>query len=91
MNKAELVSELAGQLSVKKVEAEQFVSTFWEIIMDTVSNDEDVNLIGIVSFKARRRAARIGRNPQTGAEVKIAASKGVSVKIGAKFKDRVNK
>jgi DNA-binding protein HU-beta len=90
MNKADLVSAVAAQADLTKEKADAAVSAMIEHITNALSRDESVTLIGFGSFNQTQRAARIGRNPQTGAEIQIKASKNVNFKAGKALKDSVN-
>ena len=87
MNKGELIDAVAQDIGESKAIAEKAVNSVLNIIKANVN--EGVNLIGFGSFQVSERAARTGRNPQTGAEIQIAASKTVRFKPGKAFKDVV--
>jgi len=91
MNKAELIEKIASQADMTKASAERVLNSSIEQIIKSVTKGEDVKLIGFGTFKSGKRAARIGRNPQTGAELKIPAAKTVKFSAGKAFKDAVNK
>ena len=91
MNKAELIEKIASQADMTKASAERVLNSSIEQIIKSVTKGEDVQLIGFGTFKSGKRAARIGRNPQTGAELKIPAAKTVRFSAGKAFKDTVNK
>lgn len=90
MNKTELIERIADTAGISKVAAGNAVDAFTKIITDAMCQDDEVVLVGFGSFKVGSRAARNGRNPQTGKEIKIAASKVVKFKPGKKLKDAVN-
>lgn len=90
MNKPELISEIAKVVASKQ-EAEQAFNAIFESIKQALAKGEEVRLTGFGSFKVNGRAARTGRNPRTGAEIKIAASKVPSFRPGKELKDAVNK
>ena len=73
MNKEELVQEIAKKAKVTQKEAAEILNGFVETVQKSVSKGEKVTLVGFGTFEARKRAARTGRNPQTGKEIKIAA------------------
>ena len=75
MNKTELIEALAKETELSKAAAGRAVAALVDIITKTVAKKQDVQLIGFGTFKAAKRAARKGRNPSTGAAIKIAASK----------------
>ena len=91
MNKEELVQEIAKKSSVTQKEASEVLGALIETIQKTVSKGKKVTLVGFGTFESRKRAARIGRNPQTGKELKIAATTVPAFSAGKKFKEAVNK
>lgn len=90
MNKAELVAAIAGKTNVTKKLAEDSVNAFVEVVTEELKKGEKVQLVGFGSFEVRKRAARKGRNPQSGKEIKIPASKAPVFKAGKALKDTVN-
>lgn len=88
-NKAELVTEVAKKSNVTKKNTETIVNAVFDSIKQELSNGEKVQLIGFGTFEVRDRAARNGRNPQTGAQIKIPASKVPAFKPGKSLKDAV--
>lgn len=90
MNKAELVETIAEKTGTTKKIAESQVEAFIEAIADSLKKGEKVQLVGFGSFEVRKRAARKGRNPQTGAEMKIPASAAPVFKAGKALKEAVN-
>ena len=91
MNKAELVDAVAAKTGATKKDTEATVKAFVEAVTAALKKGDKVQLIGFGSFEVRKRAARKGRNPQTGEEIKIAASKSPVFKAGKALKDAVNK
>lgn len=91
MNKKELVEKIATDADISKASAERALNGAIGQIIKVVTKGDDVQLIGFGTFKSGKRSARIGRNPQTGAEIKIPASKTVKFASGKAFKDAVNK
>ena len=91
MNKAELVEKIADGADISKASADRTLSVTIETIIKAVTKGDDVQLVGFGTFKSGKRAARTGRNPATGAEIKIPASKTVKFVAGKAFKDSVNK
>lgn len=91
MNKEELVQEVAKKAKVTQKEAAEVLSTLIEVVEKTVSKGKKVTLVGFGTFEARKRAARTGRNPQTGKEIKIPAKTVPAFTAGKKFKELVNK
>ena len=89
MNKTELVAALAEKAEVSKKDAEKVLSAFIETVQDAIKADDKVQLVGFGTFEARERAAREGKNPQTGEKIKIAACKVPAFKAGKAFKDLV--
>ena len=90
MNKEELVQELSKSAKVTQKEASEVLSALIDVIQKTVSKGKKVTLVGFGTFERRERAARIGRNPQTGKELKIPASKVPAFSAGKRFKTIVN-
>lgn len=90
MNKSDLITAVAAQADLTKDKADAAVSAIVEQITNALSRDESVTLVGFGTFSQSHRAARTGRNPQTGAEIQIAASNGVNFKPGKSLKDAVN-
>lgn len=89
MNKTELVQAVAERTQLTKKDAGNAVNATLNLIQETLSNGETVQLIGFGSFEVRERAARKGRNPQTGEEIDIAATKTPAFKAGKQLKDAV--
>lgn len=89
MNKSELVNAIAESTGLTKKDSELAVNAFVETIKETLSQGESVQLIGFGTFEVRDRAARIGRNPQSGLPLEIPASKAVGFKAGKALKDAV--
>ena len=90
MNKAELVAKVAEKTGFTKKDAEAAVNALVGSIEEALVNGDKVQLIGFGTFEVRERAARVGRNPQTKEEIKIAASKQPVFKAGAALKKAVN-
>lgn len=90
MNRKELIDALASRTDSTKADAERNIAGLIDIITETLAKGDSVSLVGFGAFEVRGRAARIGRNPKTGAELKIAASKTPSFKPGATLKAAVN-
>lgn len=89
MNKTDLINAVAEQAELTKKEAGLAVDAVFESIQNSLSNGEKVQLIGFGNFEVRERAARKGRNPQTGKEIDIPASKVLAFKAGKALKDAV--
>lgn len=90
MNKKELIEAVAEQADLPKSKAEQAVNAFLQATQNALVNGESVQLIGFGTFAVANRAARKGRNPQTGQEIEIPASRVPQFKAGAKLKESVN-
>ncbi|MEQ5844293.1 MULTISPECIES: HU family DNA-binding protein [Paraburkholderia] len=90
MNKTELIDAIAGKTLQSKARTGEALDATLEAITKALVKGDTLQLIGFGSFSTGSRAARVGRNPQTGAEVKIAAAKTVKFTAGKAFKDAVN-
>ena len=91
MNKTELVAAMAANAELSKKDAEKALKAFIDVVTDELKKGEKVQLVGFGTFEVAKRAAREGRNPQTGKSMKIAASKAPKFKAGKALKDVVNK
>jgi DNA-binding protein HU-beta len=89
MNKEELVQAVAKQTQASQKQVSEILASILEVIEASVAPDNKVTLVGFGTFEPRERAARTGRNPQTGAEIQIAAKKVPAFTAGKKFKDLV--
>lgn len=89
MNKAELINSVAAAADVSKKEAEAVVSATFDAITAALKDGDKVTLVGFGTFEVRERPERKGRNPQTGAEITIEASKLPAFKAGKALKDAV--
>ena len=89
MNKNELVEAIAEKMDTTKKEAEAAVSAFTETVKEALAEGKKVQLVGFGNFEVRERAARKGRNPQTGEELDIPATKVPAFKPGKGFKEVV--
>ena len=87
MNKTELINKVAELSDLTKKDASKAVDAVFQSISDALAEGDKVQLIGFGNFEVRERAARKGRNPQTGAEIEIAASKIPAFKPGKALKD----
>ena len=90
MNRNELINAMAARTGSTKTDANRAVMALAEIIADALKKGDSVSLIGFGTFEMRERAARTGRNPRTGEELKIAASRVPAFKPGASLKAMVN-
>ena len=88
-NKAELIEKVAAATDLTKKDATLAVDAVFSSIQEALANGEKVQLIGFGNFEVRTRAERKGRNPQTGEEIEIAASKVPAFKAGKALKDAV--
>ena len=88
--KTELVAAMAEQAGLSKKDAEAALKAFTETVAAELKKDGKVQLVGFGTFEVSKRAAREGRNPQSGAVMKIAASKAPKFKAGKALKDTVN-
>ncbi len=89
MNREELIAEIAAGAKVSKKLAGEVLTATLDTIQNSVKKGNKVTLVGFGSFEARKRAARTGRNPQTGKEIKIAAKTVPAFSAGKKFKELV--
>lgn len=89
MNKTELIDKIAEDAGIEKKAAEQALKSTLNAITDAVASGEKVTLPGFGTFERRERAAREGRNPQTGETLRIAKAKVPAFKAGAAFKSYV--
>ena len=90
MNKTELIDAVANSADLSKADATRAVDAVVDNITETLRKGDSVTLIGFGTFEVRERAARAGRNPQTGETIQIKASKAPAFKAGKAFKDAVN-
>lgn len=90
MNKSELINALAEKTQFSKKDAEKTLNAFVDAIGSSLAKGEKVQLIGFGTFDVKSRPARTARNPRTGAEIKISASKAPAFKAGKALKDKVN-
>ena len=89
MNKSELIEAVAAKTEMTKAAAGRAVEAVLDSIAETVAKGDTVSVIGFGTFESRKRAARTGKNPQTGEALKIAATTVPAFKAGKAFKDRV--
>lgn len=90
MNKTELIAAVAEAAEVSKKDSEKVLKAFVDVVTEELKKGEKVQLVGFGTFEVTERAAREGRNPQTGETMKIAASKAPKFKAGKALKDMVN-
>jgi len=89
MNKTELINAIADKADLSKADAGRAVDAFFEVVGKALKKKDKVSLVGFGTFLVRERAARAGRNPKTGATIKIKASKTPSFKAGKALKDLI--
>ncbi len=90
MNKTELITAMAEQAGLSKKDAEKALKAFTDVVAEELQKDGKVQLVGFGTFEVSKRAAREGRNPQTGEVMSIAASKAPKFKAGKALKDMIN-
>lgn len=90
MNKMELVSAMADKTGLAKKDAEAALKAFTDVVAEELKKGEKIQLVGFGTFEVSERAARTGRNPQTGEEMTIPASKAPKFKAGKALKDSIN-
>ena len=90
MNKTELVAAMAEKTGLSKKDAESALNAFTGVVAEELKKGEKIQLVGFGTFEVSERAARTGRNPQTGEEMTIAASKAPKFKAGKALKDAIN-
>ena len=91
MNKTELVAAVAEKAEISKKDADSAVNAVIESIIEAVASKDKVQIVGFGTFEARERKEKIGKNPRTGEEIKIAASVVPAFKAGKALKDATNK
>ncbi|MGM0831226.1 HU family DNA-binding protein [Halomonas qinghailakensis] len=90
MNKSELIEAIAASADIPKAVATRALDAMVESVTDSLKKGESVSLVGFGTFAIKERAARTGRNPQTGQPIEISAAKVPSFKAGKALKDAVN-
>ena len=90
MNKAELIDAIASESGLSKVDAKKALDGFVTATSNALKAGDRISLVGFGSFSVSNRAARTGRNPQTGKEIKIAAKNVIRFKAGAELSSKVN-
>lgn len=91
MNKSDLVAAIAEKAEMSKKDAEKALKAFEDVVTEELTNNGKVQLVGFGTFDVAERAAREGRNPQTGEAMSIPASKAPRFKAGKALKDAINK
>ena len=89
-NKTELVAAVAERAEISKKDSEKALKAFVDVVTEQLKADDKVQLVGFGTFEVSKRAAREGRNPQTGKTMKIAACKAPKFKAGKALKDAIN-
>ena len=90
MNRIELVAAIAEKTELSKKDAEKALKAFTDVVAEELKKGEKIQLVGFGTFEVSERAAREGRNPQTGEAMQIAASKSPKFKAGKALKDALN-
>ena len=90
MNKTELIAAIAEKAEISKKDSEKALKAFIDVVTEQLKKDDKVQLVGFGTFEVSKRAAREGRNPQTGETMKIAACKAPKFKAGKALKDAIN-
>ncbi len=90
MNKAELVAAMSEKADITKKDAENALKAFTDVVAEELKKGEKIQLVGFGTFEVSERAARTGRNPQTGETMEIKASKAPKFKAGKALKDMIN-
>ena len=90
MNKTEHIAAIAEKAEISKKDSEKALKAFIDVVTEQLKKDDKVQLVGFGTFEVSKRAAREGRNPQTGKTMKIAACKAPKFKAGKALKDAIN-
>lgn len=90
MNKTELVAAMAKKAEITQKDAEKALAAFTSVVTDALKNGDKIQLVGFGTFEVSERAERTGRNPRTGEDITIAASRTPKFKAGKALKDIVN-
>ena len=90
MNRAELIAAMAKKADLTQKDAEKALKAFTEVVADELKKGDKIQLVGFGTFEVGERAAREGRNPQTGETITIAACKAPKFKAGKALKDAIN-
>lgn len=90
MNKSELIEAIAASADIPKAAAARALDAMVETVTDSLKKGDSVSLVGFGTFQVKERAARTGRNPQTGQPIEISAARVPSFKAGKALKDSVN-
>lgn len=90
MKKTEIIAKVAEQCNMTKKDAEKAVSSVFDVISEALVQGDKVQIVGFGTFEVRERAARVGRNPSTGEDIQIPASKAAAFKSGQALKNALN-
>ena len=90
MNKAELIAAMSEKTELSRKDAEKALKAFTDVVTEELKKGEKIQLVGFGTFEVSERAARTGRNPQSGEEMEIPASKAPKFKAGKALKDMIN-
>ena len=90
MNKTDLINAVAEKAELSRADASRALEAFFDTVQKALKKGDDVAVVGFGTFTVRKRAARTGRNPRTGQQIKIKASKNPSFKAGKALKDAIN-
>ncbi len=90
MNKAELIAAMSEKAELSRKDAEKALKAFTDVVAEELKNVEKIQMVGFGTFEVSERAARTGRNPQSGEEMVIPASKAPKFKAGKALKDMIN-
>ena len=91
VNRTELIAAIAEKTKLTKVQADEFLGAFQEVLVENIAKGEAVKITGLMGVERVERAARTGRNPRTGEEIKIPAGYGVKLSAGSTLKKAVSK
>ncbi|WP_371152559.1 HU family DNA-binding protein [Buchananella felis] len=91
VNRTELIAAIAERTDLTKAQADAAIAAFQEVVIESLSKGEPVKITGLLSIERVARAARTGRNPRTGEEIKIPAGFGVKVSAGSTLKKAIAK
>ncbi len=89
MNKTELCAAIAAKTGFSKKDTEKFTAAFVDTVVEALQQDDKVQIVGFGTFEVKNRPARKARNPRTGEEIEIAATKAPAFKVGKALKDSV--
>ena len=90
MNKAELIAAMSEKAELSRKDAEKALKAFTDVVAEELKKGEKIQMVGFGTFEVSERAARTGRNPQSGEEMVIPASKAPKFKAGKSLKDMIN-